>query len=89
MSSVSDRVNIPFELLVNAIDSLDLEHKVKLWRLLGQEIIQQQHLSHQKTSAIEPEVMAELTSAVRRVLAESGMTEDELVQSLDLNQPSL
>ncbi|MBW4621629.1 MAG: hypothetical protein KME17_19985 [Cyanosarcina radialis HA8281-LM2] len=83
MSSVSDRINIPFGLLVDTVASLDLEHKIKLWRLLGQEIAQQQQLNHQKSNASQPEVMVELSTAVGRVLVESGMSEDELVESLD------
>ena len=38
MTTATAQINIPFELLPEAVTTLNIEHKIKLWKLLGQEI---------------------------------------------------
>jgi predicted helicase len=77
-STATAQINIPFELLAEAVTTLNIEHKIKLWKLLGQEITEVQRATRNKidTSAIDS-----LDRAVEKILLETGMTEDELVEA--------
>ncbi|ELS34722.1 MULTISPECIES: hypothetical protein [Pseudanabaena] len=65
------------ELLAETVTTLNVKHKIKLWKLQGQEIAEAQRTSQNNidTSAIDS-----LDHAVAKVLLETGMTEDELVE---------
>lgn len=66
MTQESVRLQIPFESLVNAIASLGLEEKRRLWQLLDEEIAQaEEDLLEQ-----DPTVQAEIQSA--RVAYQTG-----------------
>ena len=84
MPTATAQINIPFELLAEAVTTLNIEHKIKLWKLLGQEIAESQRVTRNNidTSAIDS-----LDRAVEKVLLETGMTEDELVEAF-VNQES-
>ncbi len=84
MPTATAQINIPFELLAEAVTTLNIEHKIKLWKLLGQEITEAQSVTqiNVDTSAIDP-----LDRVVEKVLLETGMTEDELVEAF-VNQES-
>lgn len=84
MTTATAQINIPFELLAEAVTTLNIEHKIKLWKLLGQEIAEAQRVTQNNidTSAIDS-----LDRTVEKVLLESGMTEDELVEAF-VNQES-
>ena len=84
MTTATAQINIPFELLFEAVTTLNIEHKIKLWKLLGQEIAEAQSVtqSNVDTNAIDP-----LDRAVKKILLETGMTEDELVEAF-VNQES-
>jgi len=78
MTTATAQLNIPFELLAEAITTLNIEHKIKLWKLLGQEITEAQKATRNNidTSAIDA-----LDRIVEKILLETGMTEDELVKA--------
>ena len=84
MTTATAQINIPFELLAEAITTLNIEHKIKLWKLLGQEITAAQRATRNNvdTSAIDA-----LDRIVEKILLETGMTEDELVEVF-VNQES-
>ena len=84
MPTATAQINIPFELLAEAVTTLNIEHKIKLWKLLGQEITEVQSVTRNNidTSAIDS-----LDRVVEKVLLETGMTEDELVEAF-VNQES-
>ncbi len=78
MTTAIAQINIPFELLAEAVTTLNIEHKIKLWKLLGQEITEAQRVTRNNidTSAIDS-----LDRAVEKILLETGMTEDEFVEA--------
>ena len=78
MTTATAQINIPFELLAEAVTTLNIEHKIKLWKLLGQEITEAPRITQNNidTSAIDT-----LDRAVKKILLETGMTEDELVKA--------
>ena len=78
MTTTTAQINIPFELLAEAVTTLNIEHKINLWKLLGQEIAEAQKTTQNNidTSAIDS-----LDRVVEKVLLETGMTEDELVKA--------
>ncbi len=84
MTTATAQINIPFELLAEAVTTLNIKHKIKLWKLLGQEITESQRATRNNidTSAVDA-----LDRAVEKVLLETGMTEDELVEAF-VNQES-
>jgi len=84
MPTATAQINIPFELLAEAVTTLNIEHKIKLWKLVGQEITETQRISRNNidTSAIDS-----LDRVVEKILLETGMTEDELVEAF-VNQES-
>ena len=84
MPTATAQINIPFELLAEAVTTLNIEHKIKLWKLLGQEITEAQSVTqiNVDTSAIDP-----LDRTVEKILLETGMIEDELVEAF-VNQES-
>ena len=84
MTTATAQINIPFELLAEAVTTLNIEHKIKLWKLLGQEITATQRATRNNihTSAIDS-----LDRTVEKILLETGMTEDELVEAF-VNQES-
>ena len=84
MLTATAQINIPFELLAEAVTTLNIEHKIKLWKLLGQEITEAQSVTqiNVDTSAIDP-----LDRTVEKILLETGMIEDELVEAF-VNQES-
>ena len=45
MTTATAQINIPFELLAEAVTTLNVEHKMKLWKLLGQEITEAQRVT--------------------------------------------
>jgi hypothetical protein len=45
MTTAIAQINIPFELLAEAVTTLNTEHKVKLWKLLGQEVAESQRIT--------------------------------------------
>ena len=45
MTTAVAQINIPFELLAEAVTTLNTEHKVKLWKLLGQEVAESQRIT--------------------------------------------
>ncbi len=42
MTTATAQINISFELLAEAITTLNIDHKIKLWKLLGQKIAEAQ-----------------------------------------------
>lgn len=84
MTTATAQINIPSELLAEAITTLNIEHKIKLWKSLGQEIAEAQSVTRNNidTSAIDS-----LDRVVEKVLLETGMTENELVEAF-VNQES-
>ena len=84
MTTATAQINIPFELLAEAVTTLNIEHKIKLWKLLGQEITEAQRITRNNidTSAIDS-----LDRVVEKILLETGLTEDELVEAF-VNQES-
>jgi hypothetical protein len=65
MTTTAAQINIPFELLAEAVTTLNIEHKIKLWKLLGQEIAEAQRVSPSK---INTSIIDSLTQAVNKVL---------------------
>jgi hypothetical protein len=84
MTTTAAQINIPFELLAEAVTTLNIEHKIKLWKLLGQEIAEAQRVSPSK---INTSIIDSLTQAVNKVLLESHMTEEQLAEAF-VNQKS-
>jgi hypothetical protein len=84
MTTAIAQINIPFELLAEAVTTLNIEHKIKLWKSLGQEIAESQRVTR---SNIDNSVIDSLDRTVEKVLLETGMTEDELVEAF-VNQES-
>jgi hypothetical protein len=84
MTTATAQINIPFELLAEAITTLNIEHKIKLWKLLGQEIAEAQSVTRNN---IDTSVIDSLDRTVEKILLETGMTEDELVKAF-VNQES-
>ncbi len=84
MTTAIAQINIPFELLAEAVTTLNIEHKVKLWKLLGQEIAENQRVTRNN---IDASAIDSLDLAVEKILLETGMTEDELVEAF-VNQES-
>jgi hypothetical protein len=84
MTTATAQINLPFEILAEAVTTLNIEHKIKLWKLLGQEIAESQRVIRNNidTSAIDS-----LDRAVEKILLETGITEDELVEAF-VNQES-
>jgi hypothetical protein len=78
MTTATAQINIPFELLAEAVTTLNIEHKIKLWKLLGQEITETQIISRNN---IDTNAIHSLDRAVEKILLETGMTEDELVEA--------
>ena len=78
MTTATAQINIPFELLAEAVTTLNIEHKIKLWKLLGQEIAEAKRFTRNNidTSAIDS-----LDRVVEKILLETGMTEDKLVEA--------
>jgi hypothetical protein len=102
MTPTTAQLNIPFELLTDAISTLNFEHKVKLWQMLGQEIFyyqkelknltnvytSQENILEDNKASLRAASLTLLDQAVKKVLVESGMTEDELVEEFMSNQSS-
>jgi hypothetical protein len=84
MTTATAQINIPFELLAEAVTTLNIEHKIKLWKLLGQEIAEAQKITRNN---IDNSSIDSLDRAVEKVLLETGITEDELVAAF-VNQES-
>jgi ribosomal protein L18E len=84
MTTAIAQINIPFELLAEAVTTLNTEHKIKLWKLLGQEIAESQRITR---SNVDTSVIDSLDRTVEKVLLETGLTEDELVEAF-VNQES-
>ena len=84
MTTAIAQINIPFELLAEAVTTLNTEHKIKLWKLLGQEIAESQRITR---SNVDTSVIDSLDRTVEKVLLEIGLTEDELVEAF-VNQES-
>jgi ribosomal protein L18E len=84
MTTAIAQINIPFELLAEAVTTLNTEHKVKLWKLLGQEVAESQRITR---SNVDTSVIDSLDRTVEKVLLETGLTEDELVEAF-VNQES-
>ncbi len=84
MTTATAQINIPFELLAEAVTTLNIEHKIKLWKLLGQEITATQRVPRNN---IDTSVIDSLDRTVAKILLETGMTEDELVEAF-VNQES-
>jgi len=84
MTTAIAQINIPFELLAEAVTTLNIEHKIKLWKSLGQEIAESQRVTR---SNIDNSVIDSLDRTVEKVLLETGMTENELVEAF-VNQES-
>ncbi|WP_271254136.1 hypothetical protein [Pseudanabaena sp. Chao 1811] len=78
MTTATAQINIPFDLLAEAVTTLNIEHKIKLWKLLGKEIAEAPKATRNNidTSAIDS-----LDRVFEKVLLETGMTEDELVEA--------
>ena len=78
MTTTTAQINISFKLLAEAVTTLNIEHKIKLRKLLGQEIAEAKRVTRNNidTSAIDA-----LDRAVEKILLETGMTEDELVEA--------
>jgi hypothetical protein len=84
MTTATAQINIPFELLADAVTTLNIEHKIKLWKLLGQEIAEAQSVTRNN---IDASAIDSLDRVVEKVLLETGMTENELVEAF-VNQES-
>ena len=84
MTTATAQINIPFELLAEAVTTLNIEHKIKLWKLLSKEITEAQRITQNNA---DPSTIDALDRAVEKVLLETGMTEDELVKAF-VNQES-
>jgi hypothetical protein len=84
MTTATAQINVPFELLAEAVTTLNIEHKIKLWKLLGQEITEAQRVTR---NSIDNSSIDFLDRAVEKLLLETGMTEDELVAAF-VNQES-
>ena len=84
MTTAIAQINIPFELLAEAVTTLNTEHKIKLWKLLGQEIAESQRITR---SNVDTSVIDSLDRTVEKVLLKTGLTEDELVEAF-VNQES-
>ncbi len=78
MKTATAQINIPFELLAEAVTTLNIEHKIKLWKLLGQEIAEAQRVNRNN---VDTNAIDSLDRVVEKVLLETGMTEDELVKA--------
>ncbi|MBN3896334.1 MAG: hypothetical protein HWQ41_14020 [Nostoc sp. NOS(2021)] len=97
------QLQIPFSVLVEAIKALQLDDKLALKQILDENIVQvspvpQQLTNGEKTwelldnssskdSEKKRQVMERFTKAVEQVLAETGMTEDELAGIFDMSKP--
>ena len=84
MTTATAQINIPFELLAEAVTTLNIEHKIKLWKLLGQEITEAKRVTKNN---IDTNAIDALDHVVEKILLETGMTEDELVEAF-VNQKS-
>ena len=84
MTTATAQINLPFELLAEAVTTLNIEHKIKLWKLLGQEITEAQKATN---NSIDNSAIESLDRTVEKILLETGMTEDELVEAF-VNQES-
>lgn len=78
MTTATAQINIPFDLLAEAITTLNIEHKIKLWKLLDQEITEAQRATRNN---IDNSAIDSLDRTVEKILLETGMTEDELVEA--------
>ena len=78
MKTATAQINIPFDLLAEAITTLNIEHKIKLWKLLDQEITEAQRATRNN---IDNSAIDSLDRTVEKILLETGMTEDELVEA--------
>ncbi len=78
MTTATAQINLPFELLAEAVTTLNIEHKIKLWKLLGQEIAESQRITRNN---IDTSTIDALDRVVEKILLETGMTEDELVEA--------
>ena len=78
MTTATAQINIPFDLLAEAITTLNIEHKIKLWKLLDQEITEAQRVTRNN---IDTNAIDSLDRTVEKILLETGMTEDELVEA--------
>lgn len=81
-------MEMSFDQLVTVISHLELADKIKLRQILADQIVRSQMRPHpipyeQRKAATEA-----LSKTVEQVLAESGMTEDELVEALTPTTPS-
>ncbi|PZU99954.1 MAG: hypothetical protein DCE90_01305 [Pseudanabaena sp.] len=84
MTNATAQINIPFELLAEAVTTLNIEHKIKLWKLLGQEITEAKKATRNN---IDTNAIDSFDRTVEKILLETGMTEDELVEAF-VNQES-
>ncbi len=57
---------------------LQRKDKIKLWKLLGQEIAESQRITRNN---IDTSTIDALDRVVEKILLETGMTEDELVEA--------
>ncbi|NMF59161.1 hypothetical protein [Pseudanabaena yagii] len=84
MTTATAQINIHFDLLAEAVTTLNIEHKIKLWKLLGQEIAEAQRVNRNN---VDTNAIDSLDRSVEKILLETGMTEDELVEAF-VNQES-
>ncbi|MDX2271037.1 MAG: hypothetical protein NW237_03680 [Cyanobacteriota bacterium] len=82
MEAATIQLTVPYDLLVGAVSSLDVEHKIQLHQLLSKQIAREQVLPRPKPIEEGRAAVDAFAKAVERALQESGMTEDELAEAL-------
>jgi FMN-dependent NADH-azoreductase len=93
MKTTTIQIPIPLTVLVDAIKSLKPDDKILIKQVLDEEVAQipekaTKHMSVQNRDPQKAKQAAEdLRKVTERLLAETGMTEDELVELFDMSKP--
>jgi hypothetical protein len=82
MTASTVQLTIPYELLVETISGLQVEQKVTLHQLLGLQIAREQVRPHPLPYEQRKAALDTLDRTVDRILEETGITENELVEAL-------